>query len=108
PVVTLDRDAITKLGQRAAIDAFGAALDEGARAEVAHELAGEAAGAGDEPRLGGDRSAQALCGGRALLAHVAAGREAREGEREGIERHRPGRHRAAVDRTILVRDFGAG
>src|SRR6185437_16513345 len=103
-----DRDAITELRQRTAIDALGAALDEGAGAEVAHELAGEAAGAGDEPRFCGDRGAQAPRGGGALLAHVAAGGEAREGERERPERQRPGRHRAAVNGTALVGDLCAG
>ena len=47
-------------------------------------------------------AARARCG-----QHVRAAAEPREGQRQRVERQRPGRHRAAVDRADVVRTSGA-
>src|SRR5262249_45695177 len=96
-VVALHRDAETALRQRAQVDTLGANVDEGTRAEPLHDLSTKTAGAGDVPgmRRAGDPQPRRRLG--ALGPKAIARAEPRKAEREMLERHRPGRHRATVD-----------
>src|SRR5258708_20064749 len=73
-----------------------AGLEENPGAELLHDLGAEPPGAGDVPGMAGAGVAQARRGPRALGQHMRAGPQAGKGRRQPVERHRPGRPRAAV------------
>src|SRR5215475_9475479 len=101
-VIAFDRDAETAVRQRAQIDALGADLHKCTRAEPLHYFRAKAAGAGDMPRMCRAGGAQPRSRLGALGRKPVARAKARKAEREMLERHRPGRHRAAVDAAALV------
>src|ERR1700692_3910293 len=87
--VAFEREAEPLLRQRAAIDAFGAGLDENTLAEKLHDIGAKSSGAGDMPwllRAGPAQPRRSLgAAGRQAMAGAELGKTAGE----IFKRHRP-------------------
>jgi hypothetical protein len=73
-----------------------------------HHGGAEAAGAGDMPGLRRAGRTQSCRGSPPRRWKALSGAEAGKGKRERLKRQRPGRHRAIVDRALIVGNGKAG